>query len=620
MDQQQEQVEVVGLVLHRRAEAESEAVLDRPGTGGGTDRFERPRKIAALLHQVAPAQQRRGNHGLERVSAEHLAVDVARKFRGAARVLLADHQVELPADQGWDRHLGLGLDEFDAQPLMLALAVEQCGNQGAGGAAEGGHPAGACRWFLSGTQLGLGEFECGQDVSPTLGQPVARLGEPYAAANTLEQSGTGLAFEEGQLLGDARRAHVHCLGDRGDGAAVAEFDQEAQPTYVQHKSILGRYFSVAAGSAAAIGDVVTASSCLGFRSRRCAVPTTEPFLLNPRWTSGGRIEPRETKEVRRFHEGMQDYKVTPLVPLPSVATALDLGTVLVKDESLRFGLPAFKMLGASWAVHRALDAGGHDRNRLITATDGNHGRAVARMAALLDLPATIVVPNAVAQSAVALIRDEGADVRVLHVPYDEAVRQAATLAEADPDALLVQDTSWPGYEDVPRWIVDGYATLFDEAADQAADLGAGIDLVVVPAGVGSLAHAAVLFGLSRSECRIVAVEPDVAACLRASLIAGAPTTVPTGETSMAGLNCGTPSYLAWPDLARGLAGAVVVDDGAAANAIGDLAALGVDSGPCGAASLAALRILATEPARSSLGLSCDSSVLLLNTEGSDAAG
>jgi len=211
-------------------------------------------------------------------------------------------------------------------------------------------------------------------------------------------------------------------------------------------------------------------------------------------------------------------------------------------------------------------------------------------------------------------------VRVIDAPYDEAVRQAATLAEVDPDALLVQDTSWPGYEDVPRWIVDGYATLFDETADQAANLGAGIDLVVVPAGVGSLAHAAVLFGRSRPDCRIVAVEPYVADCLRASLAAGAPTTVQSGKTSMAGLNCGTPSYLAWPDLERGLAGAVAIDDAAATDAIADLTALGVDSGPCGAASLAALRVLATEPARSRLGLCPDSSVVLLNTEGADAAG
>ena len=192
------------------------------------------------------------------------------------------------------------------------------------------------------------------------------------------------------------------------------------------------------------------------------------------------------------------------------------------------------------------------------------------MAALLDLPATVVVPQGVSGRAIELIEKEGADVRVLDAPYDEAVRRAAALTDADPDALLVQDTSWPGYEDVPQWIVDGYATLFDEAAEQAAALGAGIDLVVVPAGVGSLAHAAVLFGRSRPDCRIVSVEPVVAGCLQASLAAGAPTTVPTGETRMAGLNCGTPSYLAWPDLERGLAGAVVVDDAATADAVADL--------------------------------------------------
>jgi diaminopropionate ammonia-lyase len=350
------------------------------------------------------------------------------------------------------------------------------------------------------------------------------------------------------------------------------------------------------------------------------VQTTEPFLLNSRWTPGGAAEPRETERIRRFHQSLPDYAVTPLVPLPTVAATFGLGSVLVKDESLRLGLPAFKMLGASWAVHRALGSGDHDRRRLITATDGNHGRAVARMAALLGLPATVVVPDGVSEQAIALIRKEGAEVNVVDAPYDDAVREAALLADADPDALLVQDTSWPGYEDVPRWIVDGYATLFDEAADQAAKLGTGIDLVVVPAGVGSLAHAAVLFSRSRPGCRVVAVEPDVAACLRASLVAGAPTTVPTGTTSMAGLNCGTPSYLAWPDLERGLAGAVVVDETAATHAISELAALGVDSGPCGAASLAALRVLAAEPARSLLGLGPASSVVLLNTEGSDAAG
>lgn len=349
--------------------------------------------------------------------------------------------------------------------------------------------------------------------------------------------------------------------------------------------------------------------------------TTESFLLNPRWTPGRPATPRGTEEIRRFHEALPDYAVTPLVTLPTVAESLTLGAVLVKDESLRLGLPAFKMLGASWAVHLALRSSVHTRRpRLVTATDGNHGRAVARMAALMKLPATIVVPEGVSPRAVDLIRAEGADVRVLDMPYDRAVEHAARLAETDPDSLLVQDTSWCGYEEVPQWIVDGYATLFDEAADQAVALGADIDLVVVPAGVGSLAHAAVIYGRSQPNCRVVSVEPDVADCLRASLAAGALTTVPTGQTSMAGLNCGTPSYLAWPDLQEGLAGAVVVEDEAAANAIAELAPLGVDAGPCGAASLAALHILAAEPVRSHLGLSADSTVLLLNTEGSSAAG
>lgn len=348
--------------------------------------------------------------------------------------------------------------------------------------------------------------------------------------------------------------------------------------------------------------------------------TTESFLLNPGWSPGPTAEPRQTDEIRRFHETLPGYAVTPLVSLPTVADALGLAAVMVKDESLRLGLPAFKMLGASWAVHRALRSTDRAQPRLITATDGNHGRAVARMGALLNLPTTIIVPQGVSERAIELIRSEGADVRVLEVAYDDAVRQAAALADADPDALLVQDTSWPGYEDIPQWIVDGYSTLFDEAADQVAAVGADVDLIVVPAGVGSLAHAAVTFGRSRPHCRVVVVEPVVADCLRASLAAGALTTVPTGQTSMAGLNCGTPSYLAWPDLQKGLAGAVAVDDRQAEQAMATLAELGVDAGPCGAASLAALRILAAEPARSRLGLGTDATVLLLNTEGSSAAG
>lgn len=349
--------------------------------------------------------------------------------------------------------------------------------------------------------------------------------------------------------------------------------------------------------------------------------TPEPFLWNEQQSAQSAPGPSDSEEVRQFHRTLPGYAPTPMTDLPTIAESLGLGAVLVKDESSRLGLPAFKMLGASWAIHRALKERGNDTAKptLVTATDGNHGRAVARMASLLSLPSMVVIPRGVSKKAIALIREEGATVEVCDVPYDDTVRRAAEIADADEDAILVQDTSWPGYEEVPQWIVDGYATLFVEAAEQAAAMGRDIDLVVVPAGVGSLAHAAVLFARPRSNCKVVTVEPTGAACISASLAAGELTAVPTGETAMAGLNCGTPAYLAWPDLRSGLAGAATVDDAATGDAMDELAAFGVDSGPCGAASLAALRILVQEGPSASLGLTGNSTVLLLNTEGVGSA-
>ncbi len=348
--------------------------------------------------------------------------------------------------------------------------------------------------------------------------------------------------------------------------------------------------------------------------------TRERFLLN-RHRVDARSPETAVQGVREFHRGLSNYEVTPLVSLPSIAAELDLGAVLVKDESSRLGLPAFKMLGASWAIHRALALRDGLRREpwLVTATDGNHGRAVARMARLLGLSARVLVPRVVSEAAITRIREEGATVEVLDLTYDDAVRYAARLAEADEDALLVQDTSWPGYEEVPQWIVDGYATLFEEAAEQITSLGRGIDLLVVPAGVGSLAHAAVRFARPLPSCQVVTVEPTVAACIKASLAVGMLTTVPTGETAMAGLNCGTPAYLAWPDLQSGLAGAVAVDDEEVMSAMAELSSLEVDSGPCGAASLAALRVLAEQRTRTTLGLTGTTTALLLNTEGSNSA-
>ena len=321
--------------------------------------------------------------------------------------------------------------------------------------------------------------------------------------------------------------------------------------------------------------------------------------------------------------------MTPLLDLPGLAEEMGVARVVVKDESLRLGLPAFKMLGASWAVYRCLAERCQEPPEptlqalrecvaalppitLVTATDGNHGRAVARMASYLGMSAVVLIPSAVSTEAIDLVRGEGADVEVLELTYDETVATAARRAEDSSDGitrLLVQDTSWPGYETVPQWIVDGYATLFDEATDQ---LDGAPALLVVPAGVGSLAHAAVLHCRRHPGWRAVTVEPDVAPCIAASLAAGTPVSTGTGETTMAGLNCGTPSSLAFPDLLSTLEGGVWVTDEEAAQATTTLAENGIDAGACGAASLAALRQLAAFEDGSCL--SSDTTVLLLNTE------
>ncbi|MFJ6986818.1 MULTISPECIES: diaminopropionate ammonia-lyase [unclassified Streptomyces] len=346
--------------------------------------------------------------------------------------------------------------------------------------------------------------------------------------------------------------------------------------------------------------------------------------------------------VRDFHGALPGYAPTPLIELPSLAAELRVGRVFVKDESARLGLPAFKVLGVAWAVDRLLaeaapdgqpEAGRAERTApepepltLVTATDGNHGRALARTARLRGQRAHVHVPDGVHPAAAEAIAAEGA--RVTRVPgsYDDAVRAARRAARA-PGAVLVQDTGWAGYERVPGWIVEGYATLCAEVDEQLSAAGsAPPGLVAVPVGVGSLAQAVVTHYRSRPAGSpppaLLAVEPDTAACVLRGLAAGAPVTVPTGRTTMAGLNCGTPSTLAWPFLRDGLDAAVAVSDASAARAARDLAALGVAAGPCGAAPLAGVRAALTgdgaDGRRTVLGLGPDATVVLLSTEGATA--
>jgi diaminopropionate ammonia-lyase len=301
------------------------------------------------------------------------------------------------------------------------------------------------------------------------------------------------------------------------------------------------------------------------------------------------------------------------VELPPLANELGVGRVLVKDESSRLGLPAFKILGASWAGRHVLAS--NPGAVLVTATDGNHGRAVARVATWFGTTARVFVPAVMLSRTTELIRSEGAEVVRVDGDYDAAVQAAAEFAEHDSGRALLQDTAWEGYETVPGWIVEGYETLLEEVDEV---LGAAPDLVVVPVGVGSLAQAVVSHyrrGAGRGPS-VLSVEPDTAACVVASLRAGTPTRVETAATVMAGLNCATMSSAAWPVLRDGLDAAVAVADDEALAAAADLERLGVSSGPSGAATLAgARRLCADAGLRHRLDLDEDAVVVLLSTEG-----
>jgi diaminopropionate ammonia-lyase len=347
------------------------------------------------------------------------------------------------------------------------------------------------------------------------------------------------------------------------------------------------------------------------------------------WTSA----PASRRKAKEFHASMPGYRSTPLLELPELATELGVGALLVKDESDRLGLPAFKILGASWAVNCALSRrSGFDtpakslielRERsapvtLVTATDGNHGRAVARMAALLGLAARIYVPAGMAEKIVDAIASEHAEVVQTDLAYDDVVWAAASSTAGHPGDLLVQDTAWEGYEDIPRWIVEGYGTMFDEIAAQLGDR--AVHLVAVPTGVGSLLLAALHHYREpalEERPAVLAVEPITAACVTASLAAGRRVSVDTSEpTIMAGLNCGSVSTIAWPAIRDGLDASVAVTDDQATAAVHRLNELGVPAGPCGGASLAGVRgALRDANHRAALTIRADSVLVLISTEG-----
>ena len=359
--------------------------------------------------------------------------------------------------------------------------------------------------------------------------------------------------------------------------------------------------------------------------------------LEPNATVRHELGEQPSLEPLRFHRALPGYAPTPLRDVPALAQRLGVGRVWLKDESWRLDLPAFKVVGASWAVARALEprltrpfvpeegldglraglpAGG--RPTLVAATDGNHGRAVARMARLLGLPARIFVPEDMVPARRAGIASEGAEVVEVAGGYDDAVARSA--ADADDEHLVVSDTAWPGYHDVPAAVIEGYATVLWEVDDALRAQGEpDPDLVLVQVGVGAFAAAVVRHfrrpGLARPP-RIVAMEPTQAACVLASVRAGELVTLPGEQHSiMAGLNCGTPSPLAFPVLTAGVDLFLAVDDEAAREGMRALAAQGVVGGECSGGGVGAAEALLGGAAREELGLGPDARVLVFLTEG-----
>lgn len=355
----------------------------------------------------------------------------------------------------------------------------------------------------------------------------------------------------------------------------------------------------------------------------------------------------EVKKARSFHESFPQYSETPLADLKGMAEYLGLDRVCVKDESYRFGLNAFKVLGGSYAIARYIgEETGKDISELpysvltsqelrekfgtatfYSATDGNHGRGVAWAANKLHQKSVIIMPKGSTVTRLDHIKAENAEAWISDVNYDECVRQAAKLAEKTEHGVMVQDTAWRGYEKIPAWIMEGYGTMADEAGDQYGERPTHI---FVQAGVGSLAGAVVGYFANRYRENppvMVVVEASAADCLYRGAAAGdGEIRIVDGdmETIMAGLACGEPNITSWDILKNHVSCFISLEDCAAARGMRMLAAplkgdRQVISGESGAASFAALAAIMRKDEykelREKLGLGKDSKVLCFSTEG-----
>jgi diaminopropionate ammonia-lyase len=355
---------------------------------------------------------------------------------------------------------------------------------------------------------------------------------------------------------------------------------------------------------------------------------TPPFVLidDPVPPSGSAATAALADDAWTFHHSLRQYRPTPLHHLASLASTFGIGALHLKDESPRFGLNAFKALGASFAMQRWMAR--HDVGAdavFTTATDGNHGRAVAWMARQLGMRAVIFMPARSVPARVAAIENEGARVVLVEEGYDAAVQRALRAAETE-GWIVIQDTATPSYTEVPGWIEAGYWTMARElepllhAADRPA-----FDLVLLHAGVGTWPAAMVQYYWHRygpRRPRIVVVEPVEAACVLESVRAGHPTLASGSlRTIMAGLNCGFPSTAAFDTLCRGVDAFIAIEDRWAERAMRVLAGGSppIVAGESGAAGVAGLMAMLEDPAfdavRRHIALGPTTRVLAWSTEG-----
>ena len=356
-------------------------------------------------------------------------------------------------------------------------------------------------------------------------------------------------------------------------------------------------------------------------------------------------------KARAFHGSFPQYSVTPLANLAGMAERLGLGGLFVKDESYRFGLNAFKVLGGSFAIARYIaDETGRDVSEMtfdyltsdqlqkdfgqatfFTATDGNHGRGVAWAANKLGQRSVVHMPKGSTKTRFDNIAKEGAKVTIEELNYDDCVRLAAKEAAETEHGVIVQDTAWEGYEKIPSWIMQGYGTMAAEAAEQLRQLEVNRPThVFVQAGVGSLASAMVgYFANLFPSCppKFVIMEAGAADCLYQGALAGDGDPRIVGgdlQTIMAGLACGEPNTIGW-DILRNHADAFLsCPDWVAAKGMRMLAAPtkgdpSVTSGESGAVGMGVISTIMSDPdyaeLRDVLELERDSKVLLFSTEG-----